>query len=141
MGLLAPNSAPKEWWASAGRATATRPAMMKTATMALARNSIINIRKTSLHPPVSRDLQRRQILHQIGFLIPAELQTHATVIVVHHIAQSLEAAIVIEPALLVRKKPRERRRAIALIGRPASLEVIHADFRGRVSIPTRLGIQ
>ena len=74
-------------------------------------------------------------------LICTELQIHAAVVVAHYIRQRLEAAIVIEPTLLVKVKPRKRRRTIALDRRPAGLEIIDADFRRRVSVPARLGVQ
>src|SRR4030095_11789561 len=60
---------------------------------------------------------------------------------VNHIQQRCEAPIVIEPALLMSPKPLERRSTICFIGRAFRLEIIYADFRRFVHIPTRFGKQ
>ena len=50
-----------------------------------------------------------------------------------------EPAVVKEPALLVRKEPRERRCPVHLVRRPKCLEVVYPDLRGLMHVPPRFG--
>src|SRR3989442_14886675 len=65
------------------------------------------------------------------------------VVVIDHVQQRGEAAVVEEAALLrgALSQTAERRGPVAPIGRAIGLERIDSDLGGRVHIPTRLGVE
>src|SRR5262245_26625055 len=48
-------------------------------------------------------LQGQQILHQVRLLIVAELEFHASVVVIDHVRQGCKTAVMIEAAFLMRE--------------------------------------
>src|SRR5207249_5809041 len=66
-------------------------------------------------------------------------EAEARVVVIHDIGQCCETTIMIEAALLMRPKSRQRRGAVA-VGRGAiGLKSVNANFRCRVQIVSGLG--
>src|SRR5205814_10573021 len=66
-------------------------------------------------------------------------EAEARVVVIHDIGQCCETTIMIEAALLMRPKSRQRRGAVA-VGRGAiALKSVNANFRCRVQIVSGLG--
>src|SRR5262245_19281082 len=63
------------------------------------------------------------------------------IVVVYHVAVSLETAIVIKAALRAGEKTFERSCPIALVWRAICLKVIDSYFGGSMHIPTGLGKQ
>jgi hypothetical protein len=61
--------------------------------------------------------------------------------VVDDCAERRETSVVIEAALLMREESAQRRRAIAVIGRPVRLEAVNADLLRRVQVPSRFSPQ
>src|SRR5205823_2031940 len=66
-------------------------------------------------------------------------ETFHRVVVVDDMAQGREPAIVIEPALLMRPEPLERRRPVVPIGRSISLDVVDPELLAPVHVPAGLG--
>src|SRR5215467_7174282 len=57
-------------------------------------------------------LQRLQILDQVGLLLRLQAERELLAVMLDHVGEGRETAVVEEPALLVRPQPRERRRAV-----------------------------
>src|SRR5690242_153742 len=91
-------------------------------------------------PRVFREalLQRLQVLDQVAFLLILKPQQELRVVVLDDLAQGGKAAVVEEPALLMRPQSRERRGAVHMGGRAVGLEGIDPDLRGRMKVLTRL---
>src|ERR1044072_8155880 len=85
--------------------------------------------------------ERFEVLDEVGLLGRAEAERLHRVVVVDHVEQSGEPAVVVEAALGVRPQPLERRRAVAVVGRAVGLEAFDADLRRQVHVPAGLGEQ
>src|SRR4051812_41096149 len=85
--------------------------------------------------------KRLQVLREIVLLATRQPQREVLVVVVDHIGERREAAVVIEAALHVRPEAAQRRRTVAPVRRARRLEIIDADFLGRVHVPARLGVE
>src|SRR5207237_1203204 len=70
-------------------------------------------------PPVWSE--RLEEFDQIALLRAGEPQAERLIVVVHHVTQGCEAAVVVEAALRAREQALERRRAIAAVGGTAGL--------------------
>jgi hypothetical protein len=75
-----------------------------------------------------------QVLDQILLVCVAEVQLEVSIVVVHHVQQGGEAAIMEEPALLMRPQPRQRRRAVHVGRRAVGLERVDAELAGGMQI-------
>src|SRR5258708_5384831 len=84
-------------------------------------------------------LKSLPVFDKILLLSVAEAQLEERVVMGHHIEQRREAAVVIEPALLMCPEPRQPRRAVHVRRRPVRLEGVDADLVGRVQVVDRLG--
>src|SRR5437763_2870223 len=84
-------------------------------------------------------LEPLQVFDKILLLLVAEAQLEECVVMGHHIEQRREAAVVIEPALLMRPEPRQWRGAVHVRRRAVRLERVDADLGGRVQVVARLG--
>ena len=82
-----------------------------------------------------------QVLDQILLVCVAEVQVELRIVVVNHIEQGGEAAIVEETALLVASEPRERCRAVHVGRRAVGLERVDPDLGWRVHVVSRLGVE
>ena len=69
-----------------------------------------------------------QVLDQILFVCVAEVQVELRLVVVDHVEQGGEAAIVEETAVLVGPEPRERCRAVHVGRRAVGLEGVDTDL-------------
>src|SRR6266540_6098170 len=75
-------------------------------------------------------LQGLQILYEVALLPRGKPQPEKPVVMIHHVEQRGEAAVVKEPALLVRPEPLQRRGPVMFIGRTVRLEIVDADLGG-----------
>src|SRR6476620_9758297 len=82
-------------------------------------------------------LKRLQVFNQIILLLPAQIQSLEAVVVFDHIQQSGKPTVVIKATLHMRKQPAQGCGAIGIVGGAISLEVVNADLRCLVRIPTR----
>ena len=83
-----------------------------------------------------RRLKRQQILHQVRLLVIAELKIHTAGVVVDDVQQCGKAAIMIEPALLMRKQSRQRRGTVNLVWGTVGLRAVDADDRRQTTSET-----
>src|SRR6266705_3628259 len=87
--------------------------------------------------PVISFLQRLQVLDQIGLLLRVQPEHELPVVVLDHVAQRSEAAVVEEAALLVRPQSRQRGGAILAGRRAVGLEGIDSELGRRVQVVPR----
>src|SRR4051794_7074834 len=87
------------------------------------------------HP---KESQRLEELDQILLLRRRELQLAVTVVMIHHVIQRREPAVVVEAAFGPYEETAERSRAIAIVGRAAGLEVVDPELLGGVHRPPGL---
>src|SRR5882724_5075313 len=92
-------------------------------------------------PFTQSGLQRLQELDEIGLLLGAELQMEMVVVVIDHLAQGGEAAVVVEAALGVGPEPLQGGGAVVIVGGAAGLEVVDPDLLGGVQVPPGLGVE
>src|SRR2546429_3937968 len=89
--------------------------------------------------PEERPSKGLQKLHQGLFLIGAQAELLQLLIVLHHIIERGKATIVVKASLGVREQSAQGCRAVLLLaGTPFRLEVVHANLRRRVQVPSRL---
>src|SRR5438046_7664615 len=79
-----------------------------------------------------------QILHKILFLLVGETQREETVVMVHHVEEGGEPAVVVEAPLLMRPESGHRRGAIHVRRRAVGLEGVDTDLTRRVEVVPRL---
>src|SRR5205085_1753507 len=85
-----------------------------------------------------RCLDRLQVLDEVALFRFRESEAEVAVVVVDDRAVVREAAVVIEAAFRAHEESRERRGAVAIVGRARRLEVVDADLGGGVHRPARL---
>src|SRR5437762_13381499 len=79
-----------------------------------------------------------QILHKVFFLLVGETQREETVVMVHHVEEGGEPAVVVEAAFLMRPESGQRRGAIHVRRRAVGLERIDTDLTRRMEVVPRL---
>src|SRR3954462_15253604 len=90
-------------------------------------------------PPLDRGpSEALEVLDEIGFLLYAQPEVEAAVVVVHDGAEGAEAPVVVEAALRVRPGAAQRRRAVHAVGGAVGLERVGADVARLVHVPARL---
>src|SRR5215216_5422288 len=86
-------------------------------------------------------LKRLQKFHQVFLVLLAEIKFLELIVMIHHVKQCREPAIVIKAAFRVREQSAQRRSAIRVVGRTLRLKIIDADVCWFVRIPSGLSKQ
>src|SRR3954470_3562778 len=87
-------------------------------------------------------LQRFQELHQVSLLLRGEPQGKRLVVVLHHVLEGGEPAVVVVAALAPgRTKTSQRRGPVSAVGRARRREVVDADLGAGVRVPAGLRIE
>src|SRR4051794_9492381 len=104
-------------------------AAMTTVTVTSARSRLACISPSS---------EALEVLDQVALLSRRQAQSEAAVVVVDHAPERLEPAVVVEAALRVRPQPAQRGGAVHPGRRALGLEIVGADLRRPVQVPTAL---
>jgi len=89
-------------------------------------------------PSTVERLERLEVFEEVALLLRAERELLCRIVMVDDRGEIGEAAVMVEPAPGPREQPAQRRRAIAVIGGAAGLEIVYPDLARRVHRPAGL---